>query len=205
LAEVAYRADPCAGVTFIDPFDRIPIRWNPIGYDDEVVQSGGKFVIDTPGQWVSRVGGGDVWVNSVPNENGDYPIDPRALGRKLAPFIVHTLDAFFSSLVIKGLAARGVRDFVAIHDAWLVPATVNGQPGLDVLGKVIKEASLVWFKGLGPIYDGLDRYLRDDTDRKGRPSKHWAFVQLIRARWKDRKRRVAAGTDTPPCFVAAPH
>src|SRR4029453_8961975 len=39
LAEVAYRADPCAGVTFIDPFHRIPIRWNPIGFDDEVVQS----------------------------------------------------------------------------------------------------------------------------------------------------------------------
>jgi hypothetical protein len=82
---------------------------------------------------------------------------------------------------------------------------VNGQPGLDILGAVIKDASAVWFKGLGPIYDCLDRYLGQDTDSKGRPSKHQAFVRQIRDRWKARKRRIAAGTDTLPCFVAASH
>jgi hypothetical protein len=218
IAKVAYDKDPCAGVTLVDPFDQIPIRWNPVGVYDGVVQAaGGKFVIDQPGQWVKRVEGvsygyksrfnkqGDVWVNTAPNAAGDYPVDPRALGRKLAPYIVHTLDSFFCSLVIEGLAKRGVKDFVAIHDCWLVPATVDRRPGLDILYEVIAEASVTWFYGLGPIYDLMDSHLAGDTNRKGLPSKYQGFAKGIRTRWEDRKRRIHEGTDTPPCFVAAPH
>jgi hypothetical protein len=181
IAEIAYEADPCRGVVFTDPFDYAEVRWNPVKRKRRTLSSDGrKLILSLP------VG--------KPNPEGDYPVDLQKMKRKVAPCLVHMLDAYFAGLVIERLAAHGVRDFVSIHDCWLVPAGVktNEGPkqGRDVLADCIRDAGAEWLKGLGPVYDRLVAYLGDDPG-------YGDFVRAIKAKWEDRVRR-----ESWPVFAA---
>jgi hypothetical protein len=112
-------ADPFDGVVFADPFDGAVVRWNPVLRERKRIREGYgdhrfEFEISIP------VG--------LPNSSGDYPVDSAGLQKKIAPCLVHTLDAMFSALVIERLHSAGVQDFVAIHDAWMLPETMTLDP-----------------------------------------------------------------------------
>lgn len=191
------------GVVLIDPLDSVVFEWNPVQCEPYPVSSDGhKVFLDVPGQLIKRVAGAagwrkgervkghKVWVESGPSD--PQPLDYRSLRKMVAPCLVHSLDAYFAALVVQGLAARGVRDIVAVHDAFLVPKTVSGRPGVEILSAVIEEASVTWFKGLRPVYDRLGFYLGADKRFGG-------YVPGMRATWEARVR----GKDWP-CFVASP-
>jgi hypothetical protein len=91
--------DPKAGFVFEDPFDQSVIRWNPVARKDRYVDVGdGKVALSLPR--------GCTNVHGTFEKDAEYPVDGGALRRMLAPCLVHTLDAYYSSLVMERLAAR---------------------------------------------------------------------------------------------------
>jgi hypothetical protein len=119
-------------------------------------------------------------------KSGDYPVDRAELRRRIAPCLVHMLDAYFASLVIEQLAARGVRDFVSIHDGWLVPEYIRDLRrdggwlrGMTVLDDCLAAAGREWLQGLGVVYGRLGHYLANDTSY-GEAVRGWE------ARWRAR-------------------
>ena len=205
LAAVAFDRDPSGGVSFIDPLDGILFRWNTTSCRDEAIScGGGRIMIETPGQWAKRVQGGwkrgqvfnrngtKSWVNGTPNDAGRYRVDAKKLRKQIAPMLVHSLDALFSGLVVEELAKRRVRDFFAAHDAWYVPRTVEGRPGLELLRKAIEAASVVWYQSLWSVFDRLDYYLAGHATAG-------PYVQKMRATWETRVK-----TEDWPSFAAAP-
>src|SRR2546425_2279410 len=128
-----------------------------------------------------------------------------------APCLTHMMDASFSSLAMERFLEHGVRDFVAIHDSWIVPAFVpaptrskvleddreqewqdkQDRSGPALLRAAIKSAGEEWLRGLGPVYDRLLHYLAGTE-----------FEADVRS-WKDqweRRRREARW----PQFTALP-
>jgi len=53
-----------------------------------------------------------------------WHVDERELSQNVAPYLVHTLDAYFNALVIEELRDEGAENIVAIHDSWFVPRFV---------------------------------------------------------------------------------
>jgi hypothetical protein len=217
VAKAAFDRDPSGGALFIDPLDAILFRWNTAAYKIEAIAcAGGRIEIQMPGQWVKRVQATPaeyaakkkklpawllrrfpraikVWVNaSAPDDAGRYRVDARKLRKQIAPMLIHSLDALFSGLVIEQLAQRGVQDFFAAHDAWYVPRTVGGRPGLDLLRESIGAASVIWYQGLWSVYDRLDYYLAGHAT-------FGPYVQQMRAAWEARKE-----AKDWPSFAAAP-
>jgi hypothetical protein len=172
-----------AGVVFPDPLDGSEIQWNPaqrgttrVGHDEIEIRPWGKDT-NVPGKRKP------VFVPLLPGT-----VDLSELQRMVAPCLTHTLDAYFSSLVLEQLQAQGVRDVVALHDAWLVPATVAvGDPdrpeaardGRQELGRAIAAAGEPWLRGLDGVYDWLVAQLGDDPT-------FGEFVHGVRTRWRDR-------------------
>jgi len=203
IAKVAISRDPCAGVSFTDPLDEAPVRWNPVErLDVELPSEDHKLIVRLPGKKRPRarkrgsaIRRGD-FQPAKANDDGEYPVYSRKLRNMVAPCLVHMLDAYFSSFVMGKLAARGVTAFAGIHDCWMVPAkvSIDGeiQSGLTVLETVIKEAAKEWYAGLEPVYDDLLCYLGRDPD----------FGHVIR-RAKERWRQRVKEGYTPP-FLAAP-
>lgn len=101
----------------------------------------------------------------------------------IAPCLVHMLDAYYSSLVMKRLADFGVTDFVGIHDCWLVPETVivNGKSctGHEILQRAMEEVEAEWYIGLRPVYKDLLRYLKRDK-------KFGNFIREAQQKWEYR-------------------
>lgn len=187
IARRAYAADPHAGVSFTDPYDGATVRWNPIAW-----------TLDPRHARVA--GSGDVRIYAktplgAKNTAGDYPVSLNELVRSFGPCFIHTLDAMFCGLVVAELARFGVRDFVAIHDAWLVPADAERE-----LLAAVEAAGRPWYERLGSIYDDLERLLGTCTPptrgpRKGQCCGHCAnWIRGLRVRWQQ---RVAAGDDWP--------
>jgi hypothetical protein len=217
VARVAFKRDPSGGVLFVDPLDGTLFRWNTAAYKVEAIScAGGRIEIQVPGQWVRRVHTtpaeyaekknwlpswllrrsprvSKVWVNtSDPDGAGRYRVNPKKLRKQVAPMLIHSLDALFSGLVIEELTKRGVQDFFAAHDAWYVPRTVGGRPGLDLLRESIEAASVVWYESLWSVYDRLDYYLA------GHPE-FGPYIKRMRAAWD---RRIES--KDWPSFAAAP-
>ncbi len=193
MAQLAYERDPYSGVELTDPFDGAIVRWNPVDREDvKVGNFGHKLIISLP----RRVRKDDGLREAEPNINGDYPLDPERLRKMVAPCLIHMLDAYYSSLVMKRLTTLGLIDFVGIHDCWLVPSKVIVDKavcnGYTVLQKVMKEAAIEWYKGLGPVYEGLLRYLASDRE-------FGAFIKNSQMKWK---RRIEKGYK--PVFLAKP-
>jgi hypothetical protein len=70
------------------------------------------------------------FVTARPNERGEYPVGPGALSRRIAPALIHTLDAAFAGHVIENLYdVQNVRDIVVVHDCFLVRVRRQVRPG----------------------------------------------------------------------------
>jgi hypothetical protein len=132
-------------------------------------------------------------------------VDAGELGRKVAPGLIHMLDAFFNGLVMERLIRLGVRDFVALHDCWLVPLIVELEPaqareivpaqladilrtnagsvimnGSQVLAAVINDVGEAWLRGLERTYDEVIAHLTGS--RFESKARQW------RERWEARVR-----------------
>jgi hypothetical protein len=187
IAQEVVKADRAAGLCLVDPSDGSAVRWNPLMRKDRHLGSAQhKLTVSLP---ITKE------LNDDFSATEAYPVDRDALRRMLAPCFVHMLDAYFSTLVMKKLAARGVKDFVAIHDCWLVPEVAldhegNECSGLQVLTEVIPEASKDWYRGLGPAYLALRPHVKKST----------RYRKLIDDAYDHWKQRVAGGY-VPPFLV----
>src|SRR5262249_41452703 len=121
-------------------------------------------------------------------ERGEYPVDPGTLSRRIAPALIHTLDAALAGHVIENLHEQGVRDIVVIYDCFLVASDAA-----PVLHEAVAAASEPWFRSLGPFYEVFENYL------PGHP-----VVSRWRAAWDERKAKCEAGEDTWPAFLMKP-
>lgn len=203
-ARAAYRRDKYAGFVLADPFeDNFTFRWNPIRrtsdeirrVEDKIARllakpnrEGDRSALDDARRELEalqrssivRSSGTKIYIDppvGQPNEAGDYPVDQKTLATSVAPCLIHVLDAMFLGLVVEGLKKRGVHP-VVIHDAFLVPTD-----GRAELQEAIDEAGEPWLRRLGPIYDALVDYLKDD-------GKFGPWANAIREQWRC---RVAAG------------
>jgi len=166
------------GCVFIDPSDDTEVQWNPIKRKDLPIKSDGHtLIVSIPANRTRRS-------RFTPGYAARYRLDVSELGKMIAPCLIHMLDAYYSTLVMKKLAACGITEFVGIHDCWLVPETVmvdgNIEKGLVALRKALKEAAAEWYRGLGPIYKRLHYYLSKED--KYRP-----WIENAEARWTERK------------------
>lgn len=91
------------------------------------------------------------------------------------------LDALFASIVVVLLNRAGVRDVVAVHDAFLVPESASRE-----LVEALHDAGAAWLPKLGPFYDVFERYL-PTTSPEAEIARQW------RARWEQRVQDCAAG------------
>jgi hypothetical protein len=105
VGRAACAANPTAGVTVVEPLDDVSFTWNPRKRVKRQVSSGSfKLYVHAP---VTR--------------DGSSVADQSKLIRRIAPGLIHMLDALFAAIVVVFLNEQGIRDVVAIHDAFLAP------------------------------------------------------------------------------------
>jgi hypothetical protein len=175
------------GFVFTDPFDHSENHWNPAERQDDYLDIGkGKIALSLPR---------GMKIENRFKEDAKYPVDEGALRRMLAPCLVHTLDAYYSSLVMKGLVKRGITTFVAIHDCWLVPHVVldkgRERDGVEVIGEVFDAAAAEWYRGLRPAYEAFLGYLPEPSldGKKDRTlRRHRKLIAEAFDHWKQRRR-----------------
>jgi hypothetical protein len=194
---IAKRADAYAGVSFTDPFDEEPVRWNPIRWKLDRAAGAGDVQIRTKIPLAPhRVTGTSKkgkpytyteWKPATPNEKGKYHIDRNALRNSFGACFIHTLDSMFCGLVLEEMRRLGVPNIVAIHDAWLVPADAVAR-----LMAAVKAASRLWFEKLGDVYADLEHLLGECKiptrgKHKGKCCDHCArWVRGLKKTWQDR-------------------
>ena len=189
---IGQHADVYRGVVFTDPLDGAEIRWNPVERATKKIVVGAyKLEARLPGRLVKTK------FRPLPaNASGEYPVGRTELKQLVAPCLVHTLDAYFSALVLAELRWEGISNVVAVHDGWFVPAFHNfvdrpgGQTGQYFLDQAIRRSGHDWLAGLGAIYHKLVILLTG--------SPYQDFALQIRSRWRE---RVAAGRW--PTFTAS--
>jgi hypothetical protein len=173
VGRAACEKNPTAGVTVVDPLDGTLFTWNPPRRRKQQIRSGAF----------------KLYVKAPVEHDGDYVVDEPELVRRIAPGLIHMLDALFASIVVVLLNREGVRDIVAVHDAFLVPQTA-GRELVDAL----QGAGRTWLPKLGPFYDFLERYV-PPTSPEAEITRQW------RSRWEQRVRDCAAKRDTWPVFL----
>jgi hypothetical protein len=180
VGHAAYEASPTAGVMVEDPLDRVTFTWNP------------------PRRVKVQIGSGafKLYVYAPVLHGNDPKVDEAKLVRRIAPGLIHMLDALYASIVVSKLNELGVRDVVAIHDAFLVPVSARGYLSLAINGArpSIAGAGQPWLMRLRPFYEFFERYLPAST-REGQIVRQW------RERWEQRKADCVAGKDTWPKFL----
>jgi hypothetical protein len=179
IAARAHHTDAFAGITFTDPFDGTAMRWNPIKW--EVPQD--RRIAGTDDVRISA----KVPTSADKNNAGALRVSKEKLASMVGPSFIHTLDSMFCGYVVEELAELGVRDVVAVHDAWYVAADAAGK-----LRPAIKAASVKWFERLDAVYDELERLLGICTPptrgkNKGRCCSHCGnWIKELRAAWQTR-------------------
>jgi hypothetical protein len=180
------------GVVFNDPWDGMTVRWNPAQRARTFIDVG-KYKAEVHPWGLNTKQG---FLNLPPGT-----IDTAELRTFTAPCLIHMLDALFSSLVIEGIHAAGIRDFVAIHDGWWVPETFLPLPldedeatpdicsGDDALLTAINLAGKPWLNLLGGIYEALEGYLGQDP-------LYVPFIRDMRTKWQTR-----LNSGKPPSFT----
>jgi hypothetical protein len=153
---IGRHADEERGVVFTDPLDGAPVQWNPIKRAIKVFPAGSKHLeASLPGRSVT-VGKQKKFI-PVP-----WRVDAGELSRRVAPCLVHTLDAYFNALVLEYLHYIGVDEIIAVHDAWFVPMQVEtilrdddtGEfSGTSVLDCAIDYVGKEWLSGIGRVPD----------------------------------------------------
>jgi len=200
------------GVAFHDPWDGEEIRWNPAQRAQSWIELDNHIAVRPWGVLLSVQKFERLTGESVRDAEGKLlrvkkfearpagTVDESKLRRMVAPCLIHTLDAAYSSMVIEKLAAAGVSDFVAIHDGWWVPDSFLSThehedfreicDGEEELTTAIERAGEPWLTSLGGVYRSLDGYL-------GTHPIYGPFVKDIQARWQARK-----AWGEPPRFTA---
>ncbi len=184
---IGREADWEYGITLDDPLDGSEIQWNPIRRAIARVATGKHHVEvlrpgvtwrrrDVEGRMIRRFSWRDPYVNTA------------KLANRVAPCLVHSMDAYFNALVLEDLHGRGVTQIVAVHDGWFVPETIvmgrgeEGEPmlgpGAQLLEHAIEHVGREWLEGIGGVYG----WLADAT--LGTP--HRRFAREIRQRWRRR-------------------
>jgi hypothetical protein len=200
---IGQHADPQRGLVFTDPLDGAEIQWNPVRRATKKLPAGEHYIeVQLPGVlWKRR--------RFIPRP---WRVDTRDLARRVAPCVVHTLDAYFNALVLEYLAGRGLTQIIAVHDGWFVPASVeadlyddDGVPlsGAQVLAHAITYVGAEWLSGVGriPDPDKLLRYFTAVPPDETRPglavvydwfadslkgSPYDTFACEVRDRWRRR-------------------
>jgi hypothetical protein len=172
VGESACAMNPAAGVTVVDPLDGTSFTWNPPIRRKKPVPSGSFTLYCWP----------PVQIRTGP-QAGEYKVDKGKLRRRIAPGLIQMLDALYAAIVVVLLNAAGIKDVIAIHDAFLVPGTRPAREGLE---EALHDAGRIWLPKLGPVYDFFENYLPAETEY-GRLVREW------RAAWDQ---RVQAG-DSP--------
>lgn len=186
IARIAYKRNRYTGVTFTDPLDLTKVRWNPVArVNRPLANFGHRLIISVPGS-LTKVNNRWYFEEAKANKKGEYPVDYKTLQKMIAPCLVHMLDAYYSSLVMKRLVDFGVTDFVGIHDCWLVPETVivDGKScnGHEILRRAMEEVQAEWYLGLRSIYKDLLRYLKNDK-------KFGNFIRDAQEKWEYRVKK----------------
>jgi hypothetical protein len=176
LGRSACEKDPTAGVTVMDPLDGMSFTWNPPRRRKQQIRSGAF----------------KLYVKAPTERDGDYVVNALELVRRIAPGLIHMLDALFASIVVMLVNQAGVRDVVAVHDAFLVPESAWRE-----LVEALHGAGAAWLPKLGPFYDVFERYL-PATSPEGEIARQW------RTRWDQRVQDCGAGRDTWPIFLTKP-
>jgi hypothetical protein len=173
VGHAACEANPTAGVTVEDPLDRVSFTWNP------------------PKRRKVQVGSGafKLYVYAPVLHDNDPKVDEPELVRRIAPGMIHMLDALYASIVVGEINKMGVSDVVAIHDAFLVPVSAR-----LLLHHCIADAGRPWLLRLGPFYEFFERYLPAST-REGQIVRQW------QDQWEQRITDCEAGRDTWPKFL----
>lgn len=144
LAAVVAKYYPYRGLELTDPSDGARVRWNP----PQIRTKPLRIKVDHRDAFI--------WVPADrPNRRGDYPVHEPALKSKVAPCVIHLLDAYYSAVVMTNLRKLGVKTLVGIHDCWLVPEHQTG-----LLEKAMQRAAREWYRGLRSIFRDLRRYAR---------------------------------------------
>jgi hypothetical protein len=167
---IGRHADPDQGVVLIDPLDGAEVRWNPIGRATKWVPAGSRHL-------GIRLPGGLAKINGCKREFVSRPwrVSTGKLSKRVAPCLVHMLDAYFNALVLEYLHYVGVHEIIAVHDAWFVPDYVDtllqdddygALSGAQVLGQAIEYVGQEWLSGVGrvPDPDKPLRYSMTDPD-----------------------------------------
>jgi hypothetical protein len=93
-----------------------------------------------------------------------WTVDTRAngdLANRVAPCVIHTLDAYFNALVLAYLGWECLHNVVAIHDSWIIPAfhlyvdRPGGCLGSELLGRALDAASRDWLCAKTPLSPGI--------------------------------------------------
>jgi hypothetical protein len=177
VARAACAKSPSDGVWVVDPFDGVSFTWNPPKRRKQQVRSGAFKLYCYP---PVVIGDGTF--------AGEYKVDEGKLTRRIAPGLIQMADSLFAAWVGAALEEFGVHDVVAIHDAFLVPASSR-----RALVAAFDVASQLWLPRLGPIYDVFERYLPDEHE-------HGETVRQWRATWEQRLADCRAGRDAWPSF-----
>ena len=200
---IGQHADPVRGLVPPDPLDGAEQQWNPICRATKKLPAGKHYIeVRLPGVlWKGK--------RFIPHP---WRVDTRELAKRVAPCLVHMMDAYLNALVLEYLDACGIEQKFAMHDSWFVPRLIA--PGLwddewlDMDGEQLLSHALAyvgqeWLSGVGrvpdpdkPLYSYTE--VPPDPTRPGlrvvydwfvdslKGSPYEAFAIEIRDRWRKR-------------------
>jgi hypothetical protein len=180
IGEAACAKNPAAGITVVDPLDEASFTWNPPMRRKKKVSSG-KFTLYC---WPP------VPIRTGP-QTGEYRVDKGELTRRIAPGLIQMLDALFAAIVVRLLNDAGIKNVVAIHDAFLVP---NTRPAFEGLDTALTNAGRIWLPKVWPVYDVFEQHLPADSE-------YGKIVRDWRAVWEQRMKNCEAGRVAWPNFA----
>lgn len=165
VAKHALTADPSGGVEVIDPLDGSRFAWNP-----PMTPKRGE-----------PVGSGDFTGAGRPGARAHAEARQPNRARR-----VQMPDSAYAAIVVQMLHDRDIRDVVAVHDAFLVPADRHAE-----LHGVMTAAGRAWLPKLGGVFDLFERYLPESATyapsrTKARPRPRRLAVGSIVREWRHR-------------------
>jgi hypothetical protein len=203
---IGSHAHPKRGLVLTAPLDRARVQWNPIKRASLMVPIGNHHLELRACGELARIGRREKFLPRL------WRVDLGELSNRVAPCLIHMMDAYFSALVLEYLTGRGVTEIIAVHDGWFVAASVeaglyddDGVPlsGGQLLAHSITYVGAEWLSGVRRIPD-TDKPLRyfttvpQDGTRPGlsvvydwfadslKASPYETFACEVRARWRRR-------------------
>jgi hypothetical protein len=204
---IGSNADAVRGVVFTDPLDGAAVMWNPIKRAKKKLPVGKRGHLEASLSGTTKMVGKAERFIARP-----WEVDSRELANRVAPCLVHTLDAYFNALVLEYLDGCGVTQVVAVHDGWFVPWQVRTDlrddesmplSGAQILERAIEYVGQEWLSGVRRVPDP-DKPLRyyttvpPDETRPGlgvvydwfvgalKSSPYEDFALEVRTRWRKR-------------------